>query len=234
MNVSNVLAGFLTGFPVMAVVGPIALLLIEAGLERGVRGAYPAALGVTAADSTFAALAALVGVAAVEALEPWQPVLAVSAVAVLVVLGFRLALGAVRDLRGRAVPVPVGVSAGDERIGASGAGAPPHASPDVEPRSPVVPLARSRVAVAGGFFGLTALNPVTIAVFAAIVLSGAGGVGTVGWVLGMAGASLVVNLGFVLVGHGLGAVLEPPAVAWVRLGAAALILAMALHFASGA
>jgi hypothetical protein len=77
------------------------------------------------------------------------------------------------------------------------------------------------------------LNPVTIAVFAAIVLSGSRGVGSAGWVLGMAAASLVVNLGFVLVGHGLGAVLEPAAVAWVRLGAAALIVAMALHFALG-
>ncbi len=230
---SNVLAGFLTGFPVMAVVGPIALLLIEAGLERGVRGAYPAALGVTAADSTFAAVAALVGVAAVEALEPWQPVLSVAAVAVLVALGFRLALGALRDLRRRSglvdarVPAPVartGALGGDDHRARA-------ATPTAEARLPGMRATRSRVAVAGGFFGLTALNPVTIAVFAAIVLSGSGGVGTVGWVLGMAGASLVVNLGFVLVGHGLGAVLEPPAVAWVRLGAAALILAMALHFA---
>jgi hypothetical protein len=130
-------------------------------------------------------------------------------VAVLVALGFRLALGAMRDLRGLSVP-------------------------ELGQRSPEMPVTRGRVAVAGGFFGLTALNPVTIAVFAAIVLSGSDGVGTVGWVLGMAGASLVVNLGFVLVGHGLGSVLEPPAVAWVRLGAAALILAMALHFALGA
>jgi threonine/homoserine/homoserine lactone efflux protein len=92
MSFSNVLTGFLTGFPVMAVVGPIALLLIEAGLERGVRGAYPAALGVTAADSTFALGAALVGVAAVEVLEPVRSWLALAAVVVLVVLAARLVL----------------------------------------------------------------------------------------------------------------------------------------------
>jgi threonine/homoserine/homoserine lactone efflux protein len=229
MSVSNVLTGFLTGFPVMAVVGPIALLLIEAGLERGVRGAYPAALGVTAADSTFALGAALVGVAAVEVLEPVRSWLALAAVVVLVVLAVRLVLGAVGQLRALVpapeVPVAVGGSSVVPRAVEGG-----HPGGGAAVTGPVT----SRLAVAGGFFGLTALNPVTIAVFAAIVLSGSRGVGTAGWVMGMAAASLVVNLGFVLVGHGLGAVLEPAAVAWVRLGAAALIVAMALHFALGA
>jgi threonine/homoserine/homoserine lactone efflux protein len=228
MSVSNVLTGFLTGFPVMAVVGPIALLLIEAGLERGVRGAYPAALGVTAADSTFALGAALVGVAAVEVLEPLRAWLALAAVVVLVVLAVRLVVGAMGQLRalGPAPEVPVAVGGSAVVSGAVEGGHPGGAA--------VAGPVTSRLAVAGGFFGLTAVNPVTIAVFAAIVLSGSRGVGTAGWVLGMAAASLVVNLGFVLVGHGLGAVLEPAAVAWVRLGAAALIVAMALHLALGA
>lgn len=217
MTGSDLFTGFLTGFPVMVVVGPIAVLLMESGLEKGLRGAYPAALGVTAADLCFSVMAAATGMAAVEALAPVQEWLSLGAVVLLVLVAVRLAGAAVRDLGpGRVVAVPGGAGVGstDREAG----------RPSIDSRA---------LALAGSFFGITALNPVTVAVFAAIVLSGAGGVGTPGWVVGMVLASLVVNLGFVAVGQVLGALLGRESVARLKLVAAALIVAMALHLALG-
>jgi hypothetical protein len=91
----------------------------------------------------------------------------------------------------------------------------------------------SAVARAGGFFLVTVLNPVTAIAFASIVLGAGEGASTGGWVAGMALASLMVNLGFVTVGHLLGAVLDDLAAARARMGAAVMIAALAAHFALG-
>jgi len=254
MAISNILLGFITGFPIMIVVGPIALLLIDQGLERGLRGGYPAALGVAGADLLYASLSAVAGVAAARFLAPISAWLNAAAVLMLVALAVRLGRSALAELRapvvaraGALVPagaVPPGAIAGNAvgtaagSAGASAVGsAVGTAAGNAEERA-VARLAdaasgRGRLALAGGFFGITAINPITIVVFATLVVGGAGGAGTAGWVLGMVLASLTINFGFLAIGHGLGAVLDTAALARVRLAAAGLIVALALHFALG-
>ncbi|MEI2655036.1 MAG: hypothetical protein V9G12_23325 [Microthrixaceae bacterium] len=61
--------GLASGIPLMIAVGPIAVLLVELGIERGVARAWPAAIGVASADLTFATLAAFSGAALSRALS---------------------------------------------------------------------------------------------------------------------------------------------------------------------
>ena len=98
MRVSDLLTGIATGVPVMIVVGPIALLLVEQGLGRGFRGGAPAAVGVASADLAFSTVAALAGAAAASLLTPVEPVLRLTAVAVLGVLALHLWRSARGDL----------------------------------------------------------------------------------------------------------------------------------------
>jgi hypothetical protein len=73
------------------------------------------------------------------------------------------------------------------------------------------------------------VNPLTIVLFASIVIAGGPGVGTAGWAVGMALASLVAHAAFVVVGGVLGARLGASATARLRLGAAVLMGALAVH-----
>jgi len=87
--------------------------------------------------------------------------------------------------------------------------------------------------LASAFYGLTLVNPLTVVLFAAVVVAGGSGAGTPGWVVGMALASLVVHGGWVLVGAALGATIGPLATARLRLAAAVLMAGLALHLALG-
>lgn len=208
MTLTNVLLGLAIGLPVMIAVGPISLLLLDQGLERGPLVAAPAALGVAAADLTFATGAALAGASITALLAPMTGWLTVAALALLAWLAVNLARSAVADLRGPSrVTAPVGAVA---------------ASP-----SPLGQLRGPRLA--GAFYGLTMVNPLTIVLFASIVIAGGPGVGTAGWAIGMALASLVAHAAFVVVGGVLGARLGPSATARLRLGAAVLMGALAVH-----
>jgi threonine/homoserine/homoserine lactone efflux protein len=221
MQLSNVLTGFLTGLPALIAVGPIALLLIELGLERGVRGGYPAALGVAAGDTAFAVVAAVAGTALSALLSPVETWL--RGVAGLVLVGVAVHLA----LTGRRHATPGDGAAGQGPTGPTG---PTGATAVVE-----APAARgvARTRLAGGFLGLTIVNPLTIVVYAGIVVSGGAGVGTLGWVLGMALASLAVHGGFVGLGHVLGATVPGGAVAGLRLAGAAFLVLLAVHLVLG-
>jgi threonine/homoserine/homoserine lactone efflux protein len=208
MTLTNVLLGLAIGLPVMIAVGPISLLLLDQGLERGPLVAAPAALGVAAADLTFATGAALAGASVTALLAPMTGWLTVAALALLAWLAVNLARSAVADLRG---PSRVAASVGTAA-----------ASP-----SPLGQLRGPRLA--GAFYGLTMVNPLTIVLFASIVIAGGPGVGTAGWAVGMALASLVAHAAFVVVGGVLGARLGPSATARLRLGAAVLMGALAVH-----
>lgn len=213
MTLTNVLLGLAIGLPVMIAVGPISLLLLDQGLERGPLVAAPAALGVAAADLTFATGAALAGASITALLAPMTGWLTVAAVALLAWLAVDLARSAVADLRDpRRVAVPVGADAAP--VGADAA------SPLGQLRGPQL---------AGAFYGLTMVNPLTIVLFVSIVIAGGPGVGTGGWAVGMALASLVAHAAFVVVGGVLGARLGPSATARLRLGAAVLMGALAVH-----
>ena len=215
MAATNVITGFLTGLPALMAVGPIALLLIEQGLDRGMRTGYPAAVGVAAGDTFFAVLAALAGTAVSAVLVAYSSWLRLTAVAVLAAVAVRLLLEARRAHRGV-------VGSGDGSVPA-GEGTPA----DVGPSGSLATVRGPRLA--GGFLGLTVVNPLTIVVYAGIVVSGGAGVGTVGWVLGMGLASLAVHSGFVGLGHVMGSALSDRAVVGVRYLAVGLLAALAVH-----
>jgi threonine/homoserine/homoserine lactone efflux protein len=205
MAATNVITGFLTGLPALLAVGPIALLLIEQGLDRGLRTGFPAALGVAAGDTAFAVLAAVAGTALSAVLSAYAPWLRAIAVAVLVIVAVRLLVEARRPR---------------QAVGPEAAGPAPAAG--------TLATVRGH-RLAGGFLGLTVVNPLTIVVYAGIVMSGGSGVGTMGWVLGMGLASLAVHSGFVGLGHVLGATLSDRAVVGVRYGAVGLLAVLAVH-----
>ncbi|CAN5529644.1 hypothetical protein BH10ACT3_BH10ACT3_06290 [soil metagenome] len=89
------------------------------------------------------------------------------------------------------------------------------------------------VRLGAAFYGLTVVNPLTIVLFAAVVVAGGAGAGTPGWAIGVALSSLIVHSGWVLLGAALGTTLGPVAVACMRLGASFLMAALALHFLLG-
>lgn len=233
MTLANVLIGLGIGFPMMIALGPISVLLLDQGLERGMRAAAPAAFGVASADLTLSVVSAAAGSAVVAVLAPWRSALTLVAVAVLVVLAVQLGRAALSELRQARRPASTvlelaGVGAG------SGAGAPaglPHES--IEARGTTfASLGGGRLAAA--FYGLTMVNPLTVVLFASVVIAGGPGVGTAGWALGMATASLLAHGGFVVLGGILGARLSPTASGALRLGAALFMGALAVHFALGA
>ncbi len=220
----------------MIIVGPIALLLIEQGLRNGVRGGVPAAVGVAAADLSFASASALAGVAAANVLAPIEPMLRLGAIGVLGVLAWRLWAAARADLVAmdrsagaeilldEPLAAPVGGRAMER--GAASLLRSDNAGGELDgtPRM-------AKLALAAEFFAITAVNPLTVLVFTSIVVGGAAGVGTLGWVLGMVAASLMVNMTFVAIGHGLGAVLDERRTARLRMGGALLIVGLAAYFA---
>ena len=229
MTFANLLIGLAIGLPMMIAVGPISVLLLDQGLERGVRPAAPAAFGVAAADLTFAVLAAVAGTSVTALLAPIERWLTLGAVAVLAWLAVDLARAATADLRALS-PVRELVA-----VGAGGAAATlggPAAADAVERTSSFGHLSGVRLAAA--FYGLTMVNPLTIVLFASVVIAGGTGVGSAGWALGMALASLVAHGSFVVLGGVLGTTLGPVANARLRIGAAVFMGALALHFALAA
>lgn len=264
MFLSNLLSGLLIGLPIMGAVGPIAILLLDQGLERGPRSAAPAAFGVASADLTFATVAAIGGTSIAVFLRPITGWLSLAAVALLMVLAVRLFRTAFAELRAlRAVPAasaPLGhvfaIGSGDAgETGALAFAGESRASTTVtldrsEPATPDVPhdLTHDMTTASGpesrgipfgqlggfrlgaAFYGLTVVNPLTVVLFAAVVVAGGAGAGTPGWAVGMALASLLVHGGWVLVGGALGATVGPVATARMRLIAALLMAGLAVHF----
>jgi arginine exporter protein ArgO len=132
--------GILAGLGIALPVGPIAVLLVDLSMRRGFVHAMPAALGAASADLAYATVAAVLGSAVSEALEPLEEPLRLVSVAVL------LAIAAVRTWQLLGVQ-PQGVRAPRERRSDRG-GAPTYLA----------------------FLGLTLLNPVTVAYFAALII----------------------------------------------------------------
>jgi threonine/homoserine/homoserine lactone efflux protein len=252
MTFSQVLLGIGTGIPVMIMVGPVSLLLIEQGMKHGFRGGMPAAVGVGATDLTFSVAAAVTGAAAARVLEPAQAVLHLVAFAVLAWLAAVTWRAARRDLLHLDGPImprakALGTASSEEPVTTQ------HMAFRTVPASPavaavahggeLVPAVASASdgrAVRGGdswlaraaaFSLITAANPITIVVFASLVVSGREGIGSPGWVIGMTFASVLVSTAYLAVGHGLGAVLSEMATARLRLGGAVVLLALGAWFA---
>jgi threonine/homoserine/homoserine lactone efflux protein len=135
------LAGALAGYGVAIPVGAIAILIIETAARRGPRVGAAAGLGAATADGIYATGAGLFGGAIAAALAPLSLPLRAASVVVLAVIGGRGLLAAAGAAPAQAEP-PTGSAA--ER--------------------------RSARRTYLGFLGLTILNPMTVAYFAALVL----------------------------------------------------------------
>ncbi|MDQ2677546.1 MAG: LysE family transporter [Actinomycetota bacterium] len=244
MTFANILLGLTIGFPMMIAVGPISVLLLDQGLERGVRAAAPAVIGVASADLTLSLIASIGGAKLSQVLAPVTSWLTVGAVAVLAWLAYDLGRAALVDLRSarlattelELVAVGGGVTLGDsigEPAGDQSADHPggSSAARDEAASSTFGHLSGTRLAAM--FYGFTIVNPLTLVLFASLVVAGGAGIGTLGWAIGMALASLLAHGSFMVAGGVLGSRLSPTANGALRLVAAVFMAALAIHFAVG-
>lgn len=176
--------GALVGLGVAMPLGAIGVLLLQTGVRRGFRVAAAGGLGVAAVDLAYAVVAVLAGTAVAGVLDGHdRPVRVASAV----VLGAVAATGVVRwwRARGRA-------EAGD------GQGTADAASP-----------ARTFAV----FVALTAINPLTVVYFAAVVAGLAdrltAAAARAAFVVGIGAASAAWQVGLGAVGAALGARVGP-------------------------
>jgi arginine exporter protein ArgO len=147
------LAGALAGYGVAIPVGAIAVLIIETAARRGARIGAAAGMGAATADGLYATGAGLFGGAIAAALAPWSVPLRWASVIVLAAIGGRgLLVASGRD--GLASDADGGAVTEDGAV----------------TRGRAVTESRSLRRTYLGFLGLTILNPMTVAYFAALVL----------------------------------------------------------------
>ena len=83
------IAGAIAGYGIAIPVGPVAVLIIELGVRRGLRTAAAAGLGAASADAAYALLAVVAGAPIATVLEPVTPALKLFAVLVLAAIAVR-------------------------------------------------------------------------------------------------------------------------------------------------
>ncbi|MFN8050259.1 MAG: LysE family transporter [Acidimicrobiales bacterium] len=200
--------GLASGVPLMIAVGPIAVLLVELGIERGLRRAWPAALGVASADLTFATIAAVSGATLQHALQPYAAAMQIAAAAVLLTLAAVMMRRAVAEIRAYRI----------DRVAST---------TPATPATPATPQKRARLAAR--MMGLTLANPLTIVAFTSLVVATGERASNVGWPLGIAAASALVHVGLVATGSALRRALPPIGPAWFRVAGSLLIVGLATN-----
>ncbi len=136
------IAGILAGYGIAIPVGAIAILIVETGLRRGFWAAFAAGAGAATADFLYALLAALAGTALEAALRPYEAALRLASACVLIALG---CWGLWRVTQ--------------KNVRAGG-------------KSAVQMPVEKTGCIYAQFVGLTVLNPLTVAYFAALILGG--------------------------------------------------------------
>lgn len=188
--------GALVGLGVAMPLGAIGVLLLRTGVERGFRVAAAGGLGVAGVDLAYAVVSVLAGSAVADLLSGHERAVRVASA---LVLGAVAVVGLVRSWRARA-GVPGAVPDGAVPDGAGGPGAVP---------------ATSASRTFAGFVALTAINPLTVVYFAAVVagladrLTSAPARGA--FVLGIGVASAAWQVGLGAAGAALGARVRPRA-----------------------
>lgn len=222
--------GVATGLPMMAVAGPVSLLLVDVGMRRGVRTGSSAAFGVAFGDVMAALLVTLFGTAMSAFLHPVSPWFRRASAILLIGFAVHVARQLVSERRAASSDTP-----SSQRVsrGASGFGVAATGDPGGAPALVTVPgldiaeAPRSRLF--GGFLGLTMANPLTVIVYVGIVVGGGAGAGTFGWALGMGAASLLAHGGYLGLGHAAGSTLSPRALSGLRVFAVVLLVGFAVH-----
>jgi threonine/homoserine/homoserine lactone efflux protein len=93
----NALHAFAFGFSLALAIGPIALLIVQNGINHGLQVAVRSALGAASADWTYALLAFSVGSEIIRALSPRAPVIRTMSAFLLIAIGAWLAWKAVHS-----------------------------------------------------------------------------------------------------------------------------------------
>lgn len=203
--------GALVGLGVAMPLGAIGVLLLQTGVRRGFRVAAVGGLGVATVDLVYAVVAVLAGAAVAGVLEGHErPVQVASAL----VLGAVAVTGVVRwwRARGRAAVDPDGTR-------------PDGARPD----------GASPARTFGGFVALTAINPLTVVYFAAVVAGLADRLTSpadrVAFVVGIGAASAAWQVGLGAVGAALGAKVGPRTRSALTLAGHGVVGALAVALA---
>ena len=187
---NGLLVGFTSSLPLLLIVGPVSLMVLDTGLSSGVRGGWPAPLGVASVDLAYASAVAAAGLGLQRLLTEHEQALGWGGGLALLVLAVYLL-----------------VHARSQRV----------VTDDVDPTDPALAaiaagrLGATRPAPAGlaaRFAALCAINPLTLVAFATLALSAGNALGP-GWVLGIVSASVLVHGGFLVLGDALGRVLTP-------------------------
>ncbi|MBK7164664.1 MAG: hypothetical protein IPH81_05085 [Candidatus Microthrix sp.] len=213
---NGLIVGFTSSLPLLLIVGPVSLMVLDTGLTTGVRGGWPAPLGVAGVDLAYASATAAAGLGLQRLLNEHQQALGWGGGLALMVLAAYLLIHA-RSQRGGAdsvgptdsapapmavqVPVPVPVPV---PVGSSGPLPTPSASAAGRADAP----RPAPVGLAARFAALCAINPLTLVAFATLAMSAGAALGP-GWVLGIVSASVLVHGGFLVLGDALGRVLTP-------------------------
>ena len=90
------LRGVLAGYGIAIPVGPIAILIVELGVQQGFSTAFCAGAGAASADLFYAMIATLAGTLLVSMLEPFSGLLRIVSACVLILIGVSLLI---RELR---------------------------------------------------------------------------------------------------------------------------------------
>ena len=211
--ITALLAGAVAGYGIAIPVGAIAILIVETGIQRGVRQAAAAGTGAAAADGIYATVAVVFGATLAIALAPFDTALRVLAVVLLVAIAIRGLAG----LRRSSVP------AADQEAAVIPA--------DIDAAERTGSARRTFAA----FLGLTLLNPITVTYFAALILglqgAGVGPVEKAAFVAGAFLASLSWQLLLAAVGAFLHRRLSPSLRAGVIVLGNAIVLLFALVIA---
>ncbi len=208
------LAGLVAGLAIAVQVGAVSLLLIEASIASGPRAGVAAGMGVATADFAFAVVAAAAGGAAGAALAGHER-------AIRIVAGATLAAIAVHGLAGLARSRPR--SGGDPpQRGARVGGEPPARS-------------ASRRGHYARFLAITAVNPLTIASFAAVAaaLSLDGVLAAAAFAAGVGLASGAWHLALPLAAGHAGRWMTPRVRRGLAVGGRLAVLAIAAHLVLG-
>jgi arginine exporter protein ArgO len=208
------IAGVIAGYGVAIPVGAIAVLIVDAGLRRGLRIGFAAGAGAATADGIYALIAAVAGAAVAQVIGPVEVELRWLSVVILVAIAVRGLLGLRHEARA------LGVADADD----PGPGA----------RTGAVGEARRTYA---RFVGLTIVNPTTVVYFAALILGlpavGDGAGERTAFVAGaflasLSWQSLLAGIGSVAHGR-----LPPRARLWTSLVGDLIVLALAANIARG-
>ena len=196
-------AGVIAGYGIAIPVGAIAILIVETGLRRGFRAGFAAGAGAATADVFYALLAALAGQSLAQSLAPYASGLRLVSAGVLIGLGGWGLWKALHARRGE--PVPKGDTKTDKSV----------------------------LQTYLQFSGLTLLNPLTVAYFAALILGGNGVLVTWGDRAAFVAGAALASLSWQSLLAGIGAAahsrLSPRVQVWVSVLGNLIVIALGVR-----